>query len=65
MVEIYSYEYKTMRFHSDQALDLEPNSWICIYSIYSNPELTTSIRKLITQSKLTGMSKNMYLEIIP
>ena len=48
-----------MGFHSDQALDLEPNSWICIYSIYSNPELTSSTRKLIVQSKLTG-SVNEY-----
>jgi len=28
---MYSHEYKTMRFHSDQVLDLEPNSWICIF----------------------------------
>lgn len=54
LVEMYTHEYKTMGFHSDQALDLEPNSWICIYSIYSNPELTSSTRKLVTQSKLTG-----------
>lgn len=44
-----------MGFHSDQALDLETNSWICICSIYSNPELTSSIRKLIDWSKLTDV----------
>jgi len=44
-----------MGFHSDQALDLETNSWICICSIYSNPELTSSIRKLIDRSKLTDV----------
>lgn len=52
LVEIYTYEYKTMSFHSDQALDLEQDSWICIFSSYSNPELISSTRKLIIQSKL-------------
>lgn len=55
LVEMYSHEYKTMGFHSDQALDLKSDSWICICSTYSNPELTSSIRKLVIQSKLTGV----------
>ena len=36
MVEIYDDQYKTMGFHSDQALDLDPNSYICIYSCYGD-----------------------------
>lgn len=62
LVELYSHEYKTMGFHSDQALDLKLNSWICIYSTYSNPELVSSIRKLVIQSKLTGIVNEYELE---
>lgn len=54
LVETYTCEYKTMGFHSDQALDLDHGSWICIFSTYSNPELVSSTRKLIVQSKLTN-----------
>ena len=61
LVEIYSHEYKTMGFHSDQALDLKSNSWICICSIYSNPELISSTRKLVVQSKLTGTQQEYEL----
>lgn len=55
LVEIYTHEYKTMGFHSDQSLDLESDSWICIFSTYSNPEsFKSSLRKLVVQSKLTN-----------
>lgn len=60
LAEIYTHEYKTMGFHSDQVLDLKPNSWICICSIYSNPELT-NLRKLIVQSKETGIQEEYVL----
>lgn len=60
LVEIYTNEYKTMGFHSDQALDIEPNSHICIFSHYSNPS-TSSIRYLEIQNKITGEYKSIPL----
>jgi hypothetical protein len=34
MLEVYDSRYKTMGFHTDQALDLNPNSCICLFSCY-------------------------------
>lgn len=53
LVEIYTNEYKTMGYHSDQILDLDSNSFICIYSFYSNPE-SKSMRNLEILNKKTG-----------
>lgn len=50
LIEIYDSKYTNMGFHSDQSLDLEPNSYICIFSCYSNPE-SKSVRKLIVKEK--------------
>eukprot|EP01038_Epipyxis_sp_PR26KG_P013489 gene13489-18099_t len=36
LVEIYDPNYRTMRYHSDQALDLNPDSYICLFSCYEN-----------------------------
>lgn len=52
LIEIYSSGYRTMGFHSDQALDLELNSHICIFSCYNNPD-TTNLRKLVVKNKDT------------
>lgn len=46
MLEVYDSRYKTMKFHSDQALDLDPNSYICLFSCYekggdSHPRVLT------------------------
>lgn len=53
MIELYSTEYKKMKFHSDQDLDLEENSYICILSLYNNPQ-TESLRRLVVKDKKTG-----------
>jgi hypothetical protein len=37
MLELYDTTYKTMKFHTDQSLDLEDKSYIAIYSCYSDP----------------------------
>lgn len=50
MIEIYDNTYTKMKYHSDITLDLDPCSYICIYSCYSNPE-SKSVRKLIVKSK--------------
>ena len=48
MVEVYDNSYKKMKFHSDQALDLADNSFICIFSCYQK---NVSPRKLLVKSK--------------
>ena len=34
MLEVYDARYTTMTFHTDQALDLDPDSYICLFSCY-------------------------------
>jgi len=52
MCEIYTGDYRTMKFHSDQALDLSENSWICLFSCYEDP-FETNVRKLVVKKKGT------------
>lgn len=61
LVEIYDHQYRTMKYHSDQALDLEEKSFIGIFSCYSNPT-TTSIRTLRIQEKNTIKCVDIALE---
>lgn len=61
LVEIYEPQYKTMRFHSDQAIDLQSDSHIALYSCYNNPE-TRTLRKLIVQSKISGEQTEITLD---
>ena len=48
LIEIYDSEYCKMKFHSDQALDLDENSYICLFSCYDNP---IDLRKLKIKKK--------------
>ena len=50
MIEIYDHNYKTMGYHCDQAQDLDPDSYIVIYSCYNNPD-TKDLRKLKIKHK--------------
>jgi hypothetical protein len=50
LIEQYNNQYCQMGYHSDQALDLEELSYICIYSCYSDPE-TKNIRTLRVKQK--------------
>ena len=52
LVEIYDNRYKSMGFHSDQAQDLQPNSFICIYSCYDD-HIESPSRALIVKNKQT------------
>jgi len=52
MIEIYDSKYTNMKYHSDQALDLILESYICIFSCY-NDSSPTDIRKLKIKNKLT------------
>jgi hypothetical protein len=38
MVEVYTNEYRRMGFHTDMALDLVEDSFICLFSCYENPD---------------------------
>lgn len=49
MIENYNDNYKTMKYHSDQSLDLVDNSYICIYSCYKNSNIPN--RELIIRNK--------------
>ncbi len=56
LIEIYDSSYTKMKYHSDQCLDLAPNSFIGLFSCYETPnELTEqSIRKLKIKDKVTN-----------
>lgn len=62
LVEIYTPEYKTMGAHSDQALDLEPNSYIYIYSHYSEPNPPTNMLRILEiENKTSGEKESISL----
>lgn len=61
LIEIYDNNYRTMGYHSDQALDLADNSYICIFSCYESPNNTTSLRELKIQNKRTKQSYDIIL----
>lgn len=50
LIEVYDDTYKTMKYHSDQAQDLDPDSDIAIYTCYEHPDMAPN-RKLVIQSK--------------
>lgn len=56
LIESYKDKYATMGFHSDQAQDLEDNSYIALFCCYKYPELKHS-RKLIIKSKMPDGEK--------
>ena len=51
MVEVYDKRYRSMGYHCDQSLDLDPNSYICIFSCYDVPQ---DLRTLRIKSKVTN-----------
>lgn len=55
MVELYTPEYKKMGFHTDQTLDLDNHSYICIFSTYeNNSDDPNDHRTLIVKNKESG-----------
>lgn len=51
LIENYSNSYTTMNFHSDQALDLQEQSYIAVFSCYKYPYVAKTMRKLVIESK--------------
>jgi hypothetical protein len=59
LVEIYETNYKNMKFHSDQSLDLKENSLICIFSCYENQNAN---RILEIKNKDSGKNIEIFLD---
>jgi hypothetical protein len=52
LIEHYTGAYSSMKHHSDQALDLAPDSWIALFSCYQNPARPS--RRLLIKPKHPG-----------
>lgn len=53
LIEIYGNGYTSMNYHSDCGLDLRFDSWICLYTCYSDPK-TSQLRRLHVRNKHTN-----------
>jgi len=55
LIEVYDANYKKMKYHSDQSLDLAPHSYIGLFSCYEKPDKMSEkdIRKLKIKDKVT------------
>ena len=55
LIEVYESKYCKMNYHSDQALDLDPYSYIALFTCYENPDILTELqlRKLKIKDKLS------------
>jgi len=62
LVEIYDDDYITMGYHSDLALDLVDNSYICLFSCYENQNILNKYRKLRIKQKNTEIEEDITLE---
>ena len=60
MIEIYDNTYKDMRYHTDQMLDLENNSYICIFSCYAHNIISNRYLKI--ENKTDKSVSNICLE---
>ncbi|WP_106917482.1 alpha-ketoglutarate-dependent dioxygenase AlkB [Chryseobacterium aurantiacum] len=55
LIEVYDSTYSKMNYHSDQALDLDSNSFIALFSCYEKPDKLEEfhLRKLVIKDKVT------------
>ena len=60
MLEVYDSRYRTMNFHTDQALDLDPGSYICLFSCYEHGA-DSHPRVLTVKSKDNGEESEVQL----
>ena len=47
MAEVYTDECRNMKFHSDQALDLDPETYIAVFSCYDDPSAPPRALRII------------------
>lgn len=64
LIEIYEKSYFKMKYHSDQALDLEKNSYVALFSCYERPEdlSPTLMRRLRIRDKVNNEEYEFLLE---
>ena len=64
LIEVYHSAYSKMNFHSDQALDLDDDSFIALFSCYENPDeiKESHLRKLVIKDKITNEESEMILD---
>ena len=60
LIERYGWQYRSMGAHSDQAMDLADDSYICVFSVYNQPGVDT--RQLVVTDKETGEKQIFILE---
>jgi hypothetical protein len=61
LMEVYDDAYCKMGFHSDQSLDLEDDSFICLFSVYENPS-NGGLRSLKIENKASKECGEIILE---
>jgi len=61
LIEIYDSQYCNMGEHSDQAQDLDPNSYICVFSHYNTSD-PKDIRQLAIRNKTTNKCSKISLD---
>ena len=59
-LEIYNDYYRTMKYHTDQYLDIEKDSFFALFTLYEDPQASPS-RVLICKNKLTGATHEIEL----
>ena len=63
LIEIYDNKYRKMGFHTDQALDLKNESYICLFSCYENDSNNQDdLRTLRVKNKRDGKQFDLTLE---
>jgi len=64
LIEIYDKSYFKMKYHSDQALDLEKDSYIALFSCYERPEEISAplMRRLRIKDKVTNEEQDFLLD---
>lgn len=64
LIEIYDKSYFKMKYHSDQALDLDVDSYVALFSCYERPEEISNVflRKLKIKNKMTNEEHEFLLE---
>ncbi len=64
LIEIYEKSYSKMKYHSDQALDLEKDSYVALFSCYERAEEIAAplLRRLRIKDKVTNEEQEFLLE---
>jgi len=61
LIEIYDDTYCKMGYHTDQALDLQPDSYICLFSCYEKSK-PNNFRKLKIENKTNKEQSEVILD---